>query len=72
MADRCSIRPPLPGGDVAERVVAAQGLAALSTIYYKAIEASGTAGDPVTSDLFTGLAAGIDKHLWFIEAHLSY
>jgi starvation-inducible DNA-binding protein len=49
-----------------------QGLAALSTMYYKAIEVSGTAGDPVTSDLFTGLAASIDKHLWFIEAHLSH
>ena len=53
-------------------VAIAQGLSALSAIYYKGIEVSGTAGDPVTSDLFTGLAAGIDKQLWFIDAHLGH
>jgi len=35
----------------------------------KAIEQSGKHGDADTSDLFTGISRGVDKSLWFIEAH---
>ena len=35
-----------------------------------AIEASATAGDEVTSDLFNETTGILDKDLWFLEAHL--
>ena len=35
-----------------------------------AIEAAGKQGDEVTSDLFNEITAGLDKDLWFLEAHL--
>lgn len=35
-----------------------------------AIDSADKLGDKVTSDLYTGLAADIDKQLWFVEAHL--
>ncbi|MEP6940503.1 MAG: DNA starvation/stationary phase protection protein Dps [Rudaea sp.] len=35
-----------------------------------AIGAAGDAGDADTSDLFTGISRGLDKALWFLEAHL--
>jgi starvation-inducible DNA-binding protein len=36
----------------------------------KAIETSASLGDAGTSDLFTGISRGLDKSLWFLEAHL--
>jgi len=36
----------------------------------KAIEEADDFGDLDTADLFTGLSRGIDKWLWFVEAHL--
>ena len=36
----------------------------------KAIEEANDFGDLDTADLFTGLSRGIDKWLWFVEAHL--
>ena len=27
-------------------------------------------GDPVTADIMTEISRGVDKHLWFVEAHL--
>ena len=35
-----------------------------------AIETAARAGDADTSDLFTGISRGLDKALWFLEAHL--
>lgn len=35
-----------------------------------AIDASDSAGDKSTADLFTQLSRSVDKHLWFLEAHL--
>lgn len=35
-----------------------------------AIETATNAGDADTADLFTGLSRGLDKTLWFLEAHL--
>lgn len=35
-----------------------------------AIEAATTAGDADTADLFTEVSRGLDKSLWFLEAHL--
>jgi starvation-inducible DNA-binding protein len=36
----------------------------------KAIDDASKAGDADTSDLFTGISRGLDKALWFIEAHV--
>jgi len=35
-----------------------------------AIESASREGDADTSDLFTGVSRGLDKALWFLEAHL--
>lgn len=36
----------------------------------KSTKTAGDAGDAGTADLFTQLSRGLDKHLWFLEAHL--
>jgi len=45
--------------------------AALAASMRKAIEIAGKEGDADTSDLFTGISRGLDKALWFLEAHLA-
>jgi len=37
----------------------------------RAIDESDELGDKDTADIFTEISRGIDKHLWFVEAHLS-
>jgi starvation-inducible DNA-binding protein len=44
--------------------------AALAASTRKAIDAAASLGDAGTSDLFTGISRGLDKSLWFLEAHL--
>ena len=44
--------------------------AALAASTRTAIEVAGKQGDADTSDLFTGISRGLDKALWFLEAHL--
>jgi len=34
------------------------------------IDEAGDLGDQATADLFTEIARDVDKHLWFLEAHL--
>lgn len=34
------------------------------------IDAADELGDMDTADLFTQISSGIDKHLWFVEAHI--
>ncbi|GAC1620236.1 MAG: DNA starvation/stationary phase protection protein Dps [Nevskia sp.] len=58
----------LPGMDAVTALVERYALLAAST--RKAIETSATLGDADTSDLFTGISRGLDKSLWFLEAHL--
>ena len=36
----------------------------------KAIDEADEAGDPGTADIFTQVSRGLDKALWFLEAHL--
>lgn len=50
--------------ELADRFAKASGSA------YAAIEASAKAGDPVSADLQTAIAATLDKGLYFLEAHL--
>ena len=42
----------------------------LSRYTEKAIDQSNELGDLDTADLFTEISRGIDKWLWFVEAHL--
>jgi starvation-inducible DNA-binding protein len=45
-------------------------LAAFGKSVRKAIESANEFGDLDTADLFTEISRGIDKWLWFVEAHL--
>jgi starvation-inducible DNA-binding protein len=45
-------------------------LAAFGKSARKAINDSGDLGDLDTADLFTEISRGVDKWLWFVEAHL--
>ena len=44
--------------------------AELSATTRAAIDRSDDLGDADTADLFTGVSRGLDKSLWFLEAHL--
>jgi starvation-inducible DNA-binding protein len=45
-------------------------LASFGTNARKAIDEANKLGDLDTADLFTEVSRGIDKWLWFVEAHL--
>jgi starvation-inducible DNA-binding protein len=44
--------------------------AALAASMRRAIESADGQGDADTADLFTEVSRGLDKALWFLEAHL--
>ncbi len=50
--------------------VVADRLATFGAAVREAIDTSGDGGDMDTADLFTEVSRAIDKHLWFVEAHL--
>jgi starvation-inducible DNA-binding protein len=45
-------------------------LAAYGTSIRRAIEQADALGDKDTADICTEISRGIDKYLWFVEAHL--
>ena len=51
-------------------VVVADRLAAFGASAREAIDTATELGDMDTADLFTEVSRAIDKHLWFVEAHL--
>ena len=62
---------PLDATAGAETVATiADRLAAYGAAVREAIDASAELGDQDTADLFTEVSRAIDKHLWFVEAHL--
>jgi starvation-inducible DNA-binding protein len=50
--------------------VLADRYAALAETTRQAIDSADQAGDMSTADLFTEVSRGLDKSLWFLEAHL--
>ncbi len=48
----------------------ADRLAAYGRAVRAAIDKASELGDQDTADLFTEVSRAIDKHLWFVEAHL--
>jgi starvation-inducible DNA-binding protein len=48
----------------------ANALAAFGKLARAGIDQSGKLGDMDTADLFTEISRGVDKWLWFVEAHL--
>jgi starvation-inducible DNA-binding protein len=50
--------------------VVADRLAAFGAAARAAIDESEELGDMDTADVFTEVSRSIDKHLWFVEAHL--
>ena len=48
----------------------ASSYAALGKSVRAGIDTAAGAGDADTADLFTGMSRGLDKTLWFLEAHL--
>jgi starvation-inducible DNA-binding protein len=65
--------PEFPHGRIAGLdavALLADRYAALAASTRAAIESAAKEGDADTSDLFTGISRGLDKALWFLEAHL--
>ena len=48
----------------------ADRLAAFGGAVRAGIDTAAELGDQDTADLFTEVSRAIDKHLWFVEAHL--
>ena len=62
---------PLTAKDGRSHVEAlSTALAAFGKSARKAIDESNESGDLDTADLFTEVSRGVDKWLWFVEAHL--
>ncbi|HUG63928.1 MAG TPA: DNA starvation/stationary phase protection protein Dps [Gaiellaceae bacterium] len=73
MASEATTLDEYPSGAVAGQdtaVVVADRLAAFGASVRSAIDESDELGDMDTADLFTEVSRAIDKHLWFVEAHL--
>jgi starvation-inducible DNA-binding protein len=61
---------PLAASDGAKHVEALTAAIAQFTSYSrKAVDETGAAGDAITADMLTQITRGLDKQLWFIEAH---
>lgn len=62
---------PLEISDGRDHVDAlSNALARLGKLVRDAIDQTAELGDADTSDLFTEVSRGVDKHLWLVEAHL--
>jgi starvation-inducible DNA-binding protein len=57
------------GSEATVRVMA-ERYAELAKSTRRAIDKADEEGDADTADLFTGISRDLDKHLWFLEAHL--
>jgi starvation-inducible DNA-binding protein len=69
-ASRLSESPVGEAGDLFCVEALAARYSALGATTRAAIDRAAGAGDAATADLFTEVARGLDKRLWFLEAHL--
>lgn len=73
MAAKASSLPEYPTNAVDGRShveALSSALAAFGKAARKAMDQSNEFGDQDTADIFTEISRGIDKWLWFVEAHL--
>lgn len=73
MAASASRLPEYPtevDSDLTHVHLLADRFAALAKSMRSAIDESDKLGDKDTADLCTGISRDLDKHLWFLEAHL--
>jgi len=69
-ASRLSESPVDEAGDLFCVETLAARYSALGATTRAAIDRAAGEGDAATADLFTEVARGLDKRLWFLEAHL--
>ncbi|MFA9479761.1 DNA starvation/stationary phase protection protein Dps [Phycisphaerales bacterium AB-hyl4] len=69
-ASRLAEYPLDPGGSMQHVEALADRFAALAATTRSAIKDAEELGDADTEDLFTEVSRGLDKSLWFLEAHL--
>ncbi|MGE3108937.1 MAG: DNA starvation/stationary phase protection protein Dps [Phycisphaerales bacterium] len=67
---RLSEYPLDAGGSLAHVEALSVSFAALAATTRAAIDAADGLGDAGTADLFTEVSRGLDKGLWFLEAHV--
>jgi starvation-inducible DNA-binding protein len=71
VAEKSSLDEYSAEGSAEQHVPAvADALAGFGTSIRQAIALSADANDQDTSDIFTEVSRGVDKWLWFVEAHL--
>jgi starvation-inducible DNA-binding protein len=69
-ASRLTEYPLDAGGSMQHVEALAERFAALAASTRSAIDAAADLGDADSADLFTEVSRGLDKSLWFLEAHL--
>ncbi len=72
VAERTKL-PAYPTGiyAIADHIAALiDSYAAYANAVRQNIDETDEAGDPDTADLFTEISRAVDKHLWFLEAHV--
>jgi starvation-inducible DNA-binding protein len=69
-ASRLTEYPLDAGGSMQHVEAVAERFAALAATTRSAIDAADDLDDADTADLFTEVSRGLDKGLWFLEAHL--
>ncbi len=69
-ASRLTEYPLDAGGSMQYAEALAERFAALAATTRAAIDAAEDLGDADSADLFTEVSRGLDKGLWFLEAHL--
>lgn len=73
LAAQRSTLPPYPlvlAEGLAHVAALTESLAVFGRLIRQAIDSATAADDADTADLFTEISRGVDKWLWFVEAHL--
>jgi starvation-inducible DNA-binding protein len=73
VAQRSSLKPyPIEISEGRAHVTAlANAFAEVAAKTRAAIDECGQIGDQTSADVFTEVSRGVDKHVWFVEAHLA-